>query len=101
MSNPEKQVENKIKNYLASIGAYFEKIHGGSIYQASGIPDILACYKGRFIAIEVKRPEGGVTSPLQKLKLKQIEDAGGVAIVARSVEEVRDQLEQGGDVSNV
>ncbi|RLK63174.1 VRR-NUC domain-containing protein [Atopobacter sp. AH10] len=96
MSNPEKQVENKIKNYLASIGAYFEKIHGGSVYQASGIPDILACYKGRFIAIEVKRPNGGVTSALQKLKLKQIEEAGGIAIVARSVEEIQSALGEGG-----
>lgn len=94
MSKSEKQVENKIKNYLSSIGAYFEKIHGGSIYQSAGIPDILACINGRFVAIEVKKPNGGEFSALQKLKLRQIEESGGIGIVARSVQEVRDRLER-------
>lgn len=94
MSKLEKQVENKIKNYLSSIGAYFEKIHGGSIYQSAGISDILACINGRFVAIEVKKPDGGELSALQKLKLKQIEKSGGIGIVARSVQEVRDRLER-------
>lgn len=90
----EKQIENKIKKYLSSIGAYFEKIHGGSFFQAAGIPDILACCRGRFVAIEVKRPNKGDLSALQKLKLTQIQEAGGVAIVARSVQEVRERLER-------
>ena len=94
MSQLEKQVENKIKNYLSSIGAYFEKIHGGSFFPGAGIPDILACVQGRFVAIEVKKPDGGELSALQKLKLKQIEESGGIGIVARSVQEVRDRLER-------
>lgn len=91
---PEKRVEIKIKNYLVSVGAYFEKIHGGSIYQSAGIPDILACINGRFIAIEVKNPNGGELSALQKLKLKKIEESGGIGIVARSVQEVQDRLKR-------
>ena len=89
---PEKTIENKIKRYLESIGAYFVKIHG-SAYMPSGTPDILACINGRFIGIEVKKEKSGVVSDLQVLKLKQIENAGGVGIIARSVSDVSERLE--------
>lgn len=97
---PEKKVETEIKKYLDKIGAYYVKIHG-SAYMPAGTPDILACHRGRFIAIEVKKPKGGVVSPLQQLKLSQIHNNGGIAFVARSVEDVRDVLKHhrliGGD----
>ena len=93
MAGPEKKVEDKIKSYLDSLGAYYLKVHG-SMYQPAGTPDILACVKGRFIGIEVKRPGGGVVSELQRSKIKKIEAAGGVAFVARSVEDVSSMLKQ-------
>lgn len=89
---PEKTIENKIKRYLESLGAYFVKIHG-SAYMPSGTPDILACINGRFVGIEVKKEKGGVVSDLQLLKLKQIENAGGVGIIARSVSDVSERFE--------
>lgn len=82
----EKLIENKIKNYLKSKGAYYFKHHGNQFSQA-GVPDIIACYKGRFLGIEVKN-ETGKTTPLQDFNLKQINEAGGVGIVARCVEDV-------------
>lgn len=88
---PEKKVENQIKRYLDGLGAYHIKIHG-SAYMPAGTPDILACVNGRFVGIEVKKPNGGVVSALQKLKIKQIKNAGGVALVATSVEEVEREL---------
>lgn len=91
MSGSEKKVENNIKKYLDSLNAYYLKVHG-SMYQPAGTPDILACVNGRFVAIEVKRPSGGVLSELQKSKLKKIENSGGVSIVARSVEDVSEVL---------
>ena len=87
----EKKVENQIKRYLDSLGAYHVKIHG-SAYMPAGTPDILACVRGTFVGIEVKKPKGGVVSALQKLKIKQIRNAGGVALVATSVEEVEREL---------
>lgn len=90
---PEKKVENKIKQYLDLIGAYHVKIHG-SAFMPSGTPDILACVQGRFVAIEVKRPEGGRVSPLQKHKLELIERSGGVGIVARDVSDVSERLQR-------
>lgn len=89
----EKKVENKIKKYLDSIGAYYLKVHG-SAYQPAGTPDILCCINGRFVAIEVKKPVGGVVSDLQKLKLKQVESAGGVGMVARSVSDVSERIKR-------
>lgn len=93
MTGEEKKVENKIKRYLDSLGAYYLKVHG-SAYQPAGTPDILACVNGRFIGIEVKKPTGGVVSDLQKLKLKQIENAGGVGIIARDVSDVSVSLKR-------
>ncbi|MGX7091211.1 VRR-NUC domain-containing protein [Hutsoniella sourekii] len=87
---PEKKVENAIKRYLDSLGAYWIKTLGGSV--PAGTPDIIACVNGRFVAIEVKRPEGGTVSELQKHKIKMVNNAGGVAFVATSVEEVREEL---------
>ena len=82
----EKLIENKIKSYLKSKGAYYVKYFGNA-YSQNGVPDILACYKGRFIGIEVKN-ETGKTSPLQDINLEQIKQAGGISLVARSVEDV-------------
>lgn len=82
----EKNIENKIKSYLKSKGAYYFKHHGNQFSQV-GVPDIIACYKGRFIGIEVKN-KTGKTSPLQDVNLKMINDAGGIGIVARCVEDV-------------
>jgi len=82
----EKNIENKIKNYLKSKGAYYVKYHGNQ-YSQVGVPDILACYKGYFIGIEVKN-EMGKTSPLQDINLKMINEAGGYGIVARSIKDI-------------
>lgn len=90
---PEKKVENKIKKYLDYIGAYHVKIHG-SAFMPAGTPDILACVKGVFVGIEVKKPKGGRASDLQKLKIKQIEQAGGIGIVANDVLVVQKRLER-------
>lgn len=84
----EGQLTSQIKNYLSSKGAYCEKIFGGG-YQSSGIPDILCCYKGLFIGIEVKSPTGkGRASDIQKLKIKRIRECGGIAFITDSLEEV-------------
>lgn len=85
----EGQLTSQIKNYLASKGAYCEKIFGGG-YQSSGIPDILCCYKGLFIGIEVKSPTGkGRASDIQKLKVRRIRECGGIAFITDSLEEVK------------
>jgi len=82
----EKSIENKIKAYLRSKGAYCVKYHGNQFSQV-GVPDLLVCYKGRFLGIEIKN-ETGKTSPLQDVNIEAIRKSGGISFVARSVEDV-------------
>ena len=53
----------------------------------SGIPDLLCCVEGKFLALEVKTPTGYVT-PIQYAILSQIHLAKGKAHVIRNVEEL-------------
>lgn len=76
---PEKKVKNAVVAILKEHGAYyFYPVTGG--YGGSGVPDIVACYRGDFIGIECKAGKGKATK-LQDKNLEQIEAAGGVAMV--------------------
>jgi Holliday junction resolvase len=89
----EKQVLDAIRKYLRSKGAYVVKQHGSGMSEA-GVPDLLCCYKGRFIGIEVKRNHvQSRVSKIQEQHLLRIRAAGGIAIVARQVQDVREVLE--------
>jgi len=86
----EKQIVNKIQTYLHVQGAWVMKVHG-SLFQRAGIPDLIGVLRGRFLAIEVKRP-GRQPTRLQAYVLGQIQRAGGLAFVADSVDVVREVL---------
>lgn len=76
---PEKKVKDAVVARLKAAGAYyFYPVTGG--YGASGVPDIVACYKGRFIGIECKAGRGKLT-PLQTANIAKISEQGGVALV--------------------
>jgi Holliday junction resolvase len=93
MAGPEKALENKIKKYLKSKGAYFIKTLGGTPGTPNGTPDILACVAGKFVAFEVKRPDDkGRVSKLQIHHILKIRSAGGEAHVVQSLEEVEDLI---------
>ena len=88
----EKEIVAAIKKYLASLGSdvFFWKEHGGP-YGTSGVPDIICCYKGRFLGLEVKLPGGRLTE-LQKRAIQKINDAGGIACRVESVEQVQNVI---------
>lgn len=75
----EKLFERKIREYLESRGHWVVKFFANG-YTKSGIPDLLACVNGRFVAIEVKGDNGNV-SPLQVYTNGKIKDSGGIAMV--------------------
>ena len=75
----EKLFERKIREYLESRGHWVVKYFANG-YTKSGIPDLLACVNGRFVAIEVKG-YGGIVAPLQVRTLCKIKDSGGIAMV--------------------
>ena len=85
----ERDVVAAIKKYLITLGGdvFFWKEHGGP-YGTSGIPDIICCYRGRFLGLEAKLPTGKLTE-LQKRALDRINAAGGIARRVESVDDVR------------
>lgn len=85
----ERDVVAAIKKYLALLGSdvFFWKEHGGP-YGTSGVPDIICCYKGRFLGLEVKLPTGTLTE-LQKRTIEKINRAGGIASRVESVADVQ------------
>lgn len=87
----EQDIQRKIIKYLESVGAYVVKVVASN---KSGTPDILACYRGIFLAIEVKRPETKTNvSELQEYNIKKIKEAGGVAIVSWDLDAVKATIE--------
>lgn len=88
----EKNITNKILNYLKSLDNCFcFKEHGG-MYGTAGIPDIICCFNGRFIAFEVKTEKGKLTK-LQEITIQIIKEAKGKAFKVTSLEEVKNILE--------
>ena len=88
----EKDIVKAIMKYLKTVPHCFAwKEHGG-MYGTAGIPDIIACVDGRFYAFEVKT-ETGKPTKLQEAAIRKILNAGGVAVIVRSVDEVRAVME--------
>lgn len=88
----ETKLQKQIQSYLESIGAYKFKVHG-EIFMRAGIPDIVACYKGRFIGIEAKDGDNKA-SELQLAHGRKIKKAGGIFGVCYSVEDVKKLLQE-------
>lgn len=76
---PEAKVKKKVKEELDRMGVYhFSPMQNGM--GRAGIPDIIGCLDGQFIAIECKAGRG-TTTALQERELTRIQNAGGYAIV--------------------
>ena len=78
---PESAVKLNVVKLLKQYGVYFffPATHG---YGRSGVPDIICCIKGKFLAIECKAGKGEPTE-LQKREMNQIQTAGGMAMVVK------------------
>jgi hypothetical protein len=79
LRTPEGRVKDKVTKLLKSHNVYyFFPVTGG--YGVSGIPDIVCCHNGRFIAFECKAGKNK-TTPLQDRQLEMIRQSGGIALV--------------------
>ena len=88
----EKDIVTAIMRYLKTVPQSFcWKEHGG-MYGTAGLPDIICCIGGRFIAFEVKTPKGKLTK-LQEITITKIKAAKGEAHKVTSVKEVQSILE--------
>lgn len=78
-ATPESKVKKKVVDVLKQHGAYFfYPVTGG--YGRSGVPDIVCCWKGRFIGIECKA-KGGTVTQLQMKNLNEIVTQGGISLI--------------------
>ena len=91
---PEAKVKRKVADILKEYDAYyfFPPANG---FGRTGIPDIIACYRGQFIAIECKAGKN-TTTALQRRELNAIEDAMGYALVINetNIDQLVEVLEQ-------
>jgi Holliday junction resolvase len=76
---PEKKVKNKVVKLLKDNGIYyfFPATYGMG---RSGVPDIVCCFNGRFLAVECKAGSNKPTT-LQLRELSAIRESGGEALV--------------------
>lgn len=100
----ESQIQKQILDYLLykkylvwknnNVGI-FKKATGQYIPSPSlGVSDIIGCTKeGKLLCIEVKRNNGKLTEN-QKNFLEAVNKHGGIGFVARSVENVMEQLNE-------
>ena len=105
----EKEIENSILEFLArlpnckawknqTVGIYdprlgmYRPLKGQ--FSGKGSSDILACVGGYFVAIEVKRPVGSVIRAEQMDFIRDILATGGIAFIARSLEDVVEKFSE-------
>lgn len=87
---PEGKVKDKVVKMLKEHGAYyfFPATHGMG---RSGVPDIVCCVNGRFLAVECKAGKNTPTL-LQLREINSVRTANGVALVIN--EDNMDHLER-------
>lgn len=86
MATPEGRVKDQVKKFLNTLPNCWWFMPVSTGHGAHGIPDIIVCYKGVFLAIETKAP-GKLknTTPLQDMQITRIRQAHGYAIVVDDV----------------
>jgi Holliday junction resolvase len=91
---PETKVKRRVTVILNKYDAYFF-FPASNGFGRAGIPDIIACYRGQFIAIECKAGKN-TTTALQRRELSAIESAGGYQLVINetNIEQVDAVLQQ-------
>lgn len=90
---PEAKVKANVRKLLDVLEMYyfFPPANG---YGRAGIPDIVGCLHGRFVAIECKAGKNKTTA-LQDRELERITAAGGFAFVANehNLDELKEKLQ--------
>jgi len=85
----EKDIIAAIMRYLKTVpNCFCWKQHGGQ-FGTAGLPDIICCINGQFVAFEVKTPAGKLTK-LQEITIQKINAAKGNAYKVTSLQEVRE-----------
>ena len=82
----ETSLQKRIQNLIIKRGGYVNK-NWGNMTSKPGIGDLTCGYKGFYIAIEVKEDDN-IPSLVQGIHCRKVWNAGNIAMIAWSVEEV-------------
>lgn len=88
---PEARISQKIRLMVKLRGGFAFKVWGNA-QMMTGLPDLICCYRGVFVAFETKTPEGKEPTARQLYVHGIIKRAGGVVAVPRSVADARNVL---------
>lgn len=89
MKGPEAIIKDEIRAWLRAQGAYvFSPVQQGYGMQTL---DLLVCWGGKFVAIEVKAP-GKKPTPRQVNIMVEIENTKGLAFWVESLSDVKEVL---------
>lgn len=108
MNRPEQALQRAVVQYLnlyppPPAGPYWTAVNpvpgktkvAAAISKAlgmkPGVPDLVLCWRGRFIGIELKAAKGRL-SKAQDAAISELQLAGGAVLVVRSVEQLADEL---------
>ena len=86
----EHLLTHSVRSLLNATGIFHYKAWQG-MGSEPGVSDIIGCHKGRMIALELKAPKG-VVSPAQEEFIRRVNEAGGLAFVARTLDDVIEGL---------
>jgi Holliday junction resolvase len=78
-ATPESKVKDKLRKHLSQLGIYHFMPPANGFGRA-GIPDIIGCYNGQFVAFECKAGKN-IPTALQERELRNIQAAKGWAFV--------------------
>ena len=86
MTEYEASLQRKCQSVIKRYGGYVFK-NNGNMFTESGRPDLVACIKGKFVGIELKR-KGHLNevSEAQKITGQKIINAGGIWISTDDVD---------------
>lgn len=103
MSKASADLTNQVINHIYRAGGYAWRASSVGVFDTKqmhfrasakkGVSDVLACYKGILVAIEVKIGKDTLSDE-QKGFMRNIEHAGGYAIVATDPEAFREEWEK-------
>jgi Holliday junction resolvase len=93
VATPESKVKAQLRKYLDEMDIYHFMPPANGFGRA-GIPDIVGCYAGRFVAFECKAGKGKTTA-LQEREMSHIRAAKGLAFVINeeNVHQIKELLQ--------
>ena len=84
----ESEIQTKILRWAEKTPEVWIVKYPGGTYGRKGVPDLILSVKGRFLAIEVKKP-GGKPSQIQLLEQGKIRSTGSRSEIVESFVEAK------------